>query len=362
MSSESEDEHNPPLQVLEKWAKSEDGWTLYVRLTDEFQRHQSVEQLSLTMAALMNYRRLHPDDWDRSNQPIRGSYIADLDALLRGATLGNSGRVAEQMVFALLRNLIPVCELHRNLTLFLEATLSRQRPRLHVMDSFCDEYLRLRLEDGLLHERAIMKLAKIRLPELSGKNENMIHATQPENPSIQNLYSQNPLGCGHRQCRNRPNSSLILATSSPEENMNSPPVCRAHHCKLIRLRNIQDPNALELLDKRLVLYDVPNIEALSDGSLELCVVESRIATVQDALRHILPQSDVDAEYDPFEPTAEDLKIWDYQAARKLRWKSFEDRATRIRDEGWFPASDHYENILLEGICGSDILLMPGNQA
>jgi hypothetical protein len=47
------------------------------------------------MAALMNYRRLLPDLLDDSYHPINSSYLADLDALFRGDSLRNSGRVAE---------------------------------------------------------------------------------------------------------------------------------------------------------------------------------------------------------------------------------------------------------------------------
>ena len=52
------------LDVLREWARSEDGQKLYEQSTRDVQDPQDVEQLALTMAALMNYRRLFPDVLD----------------------------------------------------------------------------------------------------------------------------------------------------------------------------------------------------------------------------------------------------------------------------------------------------------
>jgi hypothetical protein len=45
------------------------------------------------MVALMGHRRLLPDLSDDYDQPINDSYLDDLDALLSGRSLGNSGIV-----------------------------------------------------------------------------------------------------------------------------------------------------------------------------------------------------------------------------------------------------------------------------
>lgn len=83
----------------------------------------SVEQFALIMAALMNYRRLLPHVSDHSDQPIKGSYLADLDALLRGDSHGNSRRVLEQMVFVLVRVLPSFMDQFKALITFLEPRL-----------------------------------------------------------------------------------------------------------------------------------------------------------------------------------------------------------------------------------------------
>jgi hypothetical protein len=185
----TEQAHHRPFKVLEEWAQSEDGCHLYQQMAREFQGHQLVAQLALHMAALMNYRRLHPDHLDASNKPITDSYIADLDALLGGTLLGNSGRVAEQMVFALVRTLRSLDGAFEDLTTFLETTLNRDQPPLHAFDGFSDEYVRWRI-DGLPQEAAMIMLL-----ELRGKD---YHATKPEESSIQMFYVHDPSGYCYR--------------------------------------------------------------------------------------------------------------------------------------------------------------------
>ena len=70
------------LEVLSDWACSADDWAQYKQLVRDFQGAQSVEQLALTMTALVNYRRLLPDLLNHPDHPIKSIYLADLDALL----------------------------------------------------------------------------------------------------------------------------------------------------------------------------------------------------------------------------------------------------------------------------------------
>ena len=141
--------------------------------------------MALNMAALMNYRRLLPDVLDYSNQPVRGSYLADLDALFYGQPLGNSGRVAEQMVFALLRVLYSFAEEFENLITFLETALDRERPPLHLFDGFSDQYLRL-IINGQPHAAARLDLSRIKMPELRGDDDpDWVNVTHPKEFSLQ---------------------------------------------------------------------------------------------------------------------------------------------------------------------------------
>jgi len=110
------------LVVICKWANSEDGQNLYEQLARDVQGSQNVQQLALNMAALMNYRRLRPDHWDNTYQPITGSYLVDLNTLFHGHSLENSERVAEQMFFAFVRVLHRMGQ-HKELVVFLNTVL-----------------------------------------------------------------------------------------------------------------------------------------------------------------------------------------------------------------------------------------------
>lgn len=157
-------------------------------LVEKFQERQSVAQLTLIIAALVRYRRIYPDSLDGSDKPITGSYITDLDAFLRGSSLGNSGKVAERMAFALSRTLQSLGEEseelargYRDLATFLEITLDREHPSLHFFDGLSDGYMRLKVK-RLLHETAIMKLADLRVPEFRGKDNTRVNTAQLEGP------------------------------------------------------------------------------------------------------------------------------------------------------------------------------------
>jgi len=128
-----------------------------VRVAEEFQGHQTVEQLSLTMSALLSYRRLYPDFLDHSEQPITANYIADLDALLHGTSIGNSGKVAERLLFALARQLQSIGEDFGDIRQFLETVLDREPPQRHFFDALSDEYVRLRMS-GRSHETTMIEL------------------------------------------------------------------------------------------------------------------------------------------------------------------------------------------------------------
>ena len=93
------------------------------------------------------------------------------------------------------------------------------------------------------------------------------------------------------------------------------------------------------------MTEVPNIEELSDGSWEICILKSHRRTVQDTLAKTFPGSDVDLYYNPLEPAANDLKIWDYNTAKKLRQHWFFQRAIRVIKKGWPAAAACYAYLL-----------------
>src|SRR5271156_282139 len=92
-----------PHRVLGEWAASDDGLSLRQRLTRDIQDPQTTEQLALTLAAFLCYKRLLPYTPDDTTQSIKGSYLADFNALMNGEPLSNERAVFERMVFSLLR-------------------------------------------------------------------------------------------------------------------------------------------------------------------------------------------------------------------------------------------------------------------
>lgn len=102
-----------------------------------------MEQLALSTAALMSYRRLLPDLLDDSGQPIKGSSLVDLDALLNGHLLGNSTRVVEKMVFELVRVLRSFANQFKDPITFLDTVLDREHLLLHELEGLSDQYSRM---------------------------------------------------------------------------------------------------------------------------------------------------------------------------------------------------------------------------
>jgi hypothetical protein len=145
--SQKADAPSPQLTILQEWASSENGRSLYDHIVRTAQDSQSLEQFSLVMAAMLGYSRLVPDSNDDSDRPFKGSYLTDLDAHFGGRALGNRGRVAEHMVMALIRVLSTVGDKYGKIVTFLVAVLDREPSLLHGLDGLSDQYLGLRVLD-----------------------------------------------------------------------------------------------------------------------------------------------------------------------------------------------------------------------
>jgi len=147
--------------------------------------------------------------------------------------------------------------------------------------------------------------------------------------------------------------SHIVTVSSPSDKryLSSPPDLRADHYTLIRLIDVADWSLLETLDTTIgTINEVPNIEELSDGSLEICVLKSYRFTAQGKLGKIFPDSDIELYYNPLEPTAKDVEVWSYDQAKKLHLQWLFERSLRIVSKGW-PAAAAFYFDLLRVMCG-----------
>ncbi len=171
---------------------------------------------------------------------------------------------------------------------------------------------------------------------------------------------RNGVGCQNWSCRTGPageteedmaSSSIVAVCSLVDESRLSPSLgFRADQYTLIRLSKVEKRKILKTLDTQIgTVNEVPNIEELSDGSWEICTLKSHCRTVHDTLEKIFPNSDVDLHYNPHEPTANDVKIWGYNAAKKLCRCRCAKRSIRIVKDGW-PAAATYYASLLEVMC------------
>jgi hypothetical protein len=85
----------------------------------------------------MTYRQLYPDFSDHTDHLITCSYLVDLDALLIGKLLRNSGRVTEQIVFTFLRVLL-YKGYYGPLVVFLETVLDQPPRPLYSLNGLTD--------------------------------------------------------------------------------------------------------------------------------------------------------------------------------------------------------------------------------
>lgn len=111
---------------------------------------------------------------------------------------------------------------------------------------------------------------------------------------------------------------------------------------LVRLSNAGDGDILDKLDTNIGTGDeVPSIEELIDGSWEMVALKSYCCTLQDKLSKIFPDSNVNLNYDPLEPTASDVESMGHNAAKKLCQYWFLKRAERMIQMAWPMAAAYY---------------------
>jgi hypothetical protein len=141
-------------EVLSIWAASSDGLTVYQRLTRDVQDSHTVEQLALTLAALLCYKRLLPYTPNDTAQSIKGSYLADFDALMNGEPLSNVQVVFERMALSFLRVLDTAIEDYQDICQLLVTALDAVKPiLLESFEGFSDQYW-VRRKEKLDHKDA----------------------------------------------------------------------------------------------------------------------------------------------------------------------------------------------------------------
>ncbi|KAL8696372.1 MAG: hypothetical protein Q9201_007693 [Fulgogasparrea decipioides] len=376
-----------------EWADSEDGQKLHEQLARDVQGSQNVQQLALDMAGLIKYRRLRPDPSDDMDQPITSSYLVDLDTLFRGHSLGNSGRVVEQMVFAFIRVLRRMGH-HKELVEFLDTVLDREPPSLHPSDKLTDEYLERRIH-GWTHKIAFETVMKqvscLELPGLGRDNDSdQLHRNSSDwilvqhsptslcsdyispaaetRSSTEQSHSVIPLKINITQTTEvstttanaqedmTPSHDVVVSSHRDERHLSSPPGLCADDYTLIRLPNVADRRLLEKFVEEIgPAYKVPNIEKLDDGSWEICILKLSWLVAQRTLDKMLPNRDIDLHYSPFEPTAQHVEVSGYDTAKAMVRRSLFEGSIRVVREGWSVATIFYSSLL-------EVMLVPDEAA
>jgi hypothetical protein len=113
----------------------------------------------LTLAALLCHKRLLPYRPTDSTQSIRGSYLADFDALIKGEgePLTNVRAVIERMLFSLRRVLETFTDDFQNIRELLTTVLNTPTPILHCFDGLSDQYWVHRMS-RLTHKEAFGRI------------------------------------------------------------------------------------------------------------------------------------------------------------------------------------------------------------
>ena len=147
--------------MLSEWARSDDGLKLSRSLIEDLWHPQSVEQLALTLNALLCYGRLAPHKPTDTTHPINGCYLADLDAIINGKSLSNHRTVFEKVESSLLRVLDTLGE-HEHVIGLLTVG-DRSMPLVGGFDGFMDQYLASRARHRLSHTSAIQSVGVLPL-------------------------------------------------------------------------------------------------------------------------------------------------------------------------------------------------------
>ena len=292
--------------VLVEWVASVDGWRLYEQLVKDIQVSQPKEQLVLTLAALLCYQRLFlltPD----TNQPIKGSYQADFDAILNGERLSNARTVFEYMVLSALRVFYTVKD-NEKMRTFLACVLDIQWPVLDPFHEFSDQYWICRMGDGLSHKDAHKMAEKIVGPARSGEE-----AMVEEMATLDNEKEQES---GVTTTDER---WVLVKTQRKEESVASPWVSDNEH------RVPAFPRAVFHLEAYKLVYvclpKVPPHEkilstiSLPNGSLAVIVLGSYVSALE---------RDLDTRCFPYnvEPSREDVELLGFVEAKNRQVDAF----------------------------------------
>lgn len=150
-------------EIPSEWARSDDASELYRSLIKDLLYPQPMEQLALTLSALLAHRRLASYKPTDTVYPLNICYLADLHAIISGNSLSNDRMVLEKMGFSFLRVLDTLKKYKRVAGLL--AVDPREIYLLKGFDGFMDQYLARRVTGQESHGRAMRAVGVLTIME-----------------------------------------------------------------------------------------------------------------------------------------------------------------------------------------------------
>ena len=115
---------------------------------------------------------------------------------------------------------------------------------------------------------------------------------------------------------------------------------------LVRLSGVKHEETLQELDENIgSISEVASITQLNDGSWEILALKSYLPTLQRKLSDMYQSFTLDLEYDPFEPTQDDVEYWGLDRARDLYMAWLMKRVRKIIRKSWFIAEVYYTYLI-----------------
>ena len=103
---------------------------------------------------------------------------------------------------------------------------------------------------------------------------------------------------------------------------------------------------LQELDGKIgTLAQVAGITQLNDGSWEMLVLKAYLPTLQRKLRNMDSSLTVDAAYNPFEPSDNDVQYWGLEAARDLHATWLMARAEKMAKSSKWIVGVYYSHLM-----------------
>lgn len=92
-------------------------------------------------------------------------------------------------------------------------------------------------------------------------------------------------------------------------------------------------------------FEVPSVHQLNSSAWEIVVLTSYRSALKQTLTRVLPGSIFDLQYDPLEPTAEDVNRWSHHNVEELRRRCCILRWEGMARKSWLPAQKFYEALI-----------------